>query len=280
MARKRMFDNEVINQDSFFDLPKEAIALYFLLGMNADDEGFVAPKRILRLYGISEDNLKVLVAKSYVIKFETGVIVITDWKRNNYLDKNKVVETIYQKEKKLIDYNEQTQKYQWLNQSLTEVKPELNESLRSIEENSIEENSIEENSIDNKSSIVVAEGEITDKEIEPDINNKKKIPYDEIVKLYHQICLSLPKVIKLTESRKKTIKARYEEYDRDIGVFRKVFQYAEDNDFYKGNNNNNWKADFDWLISPNKMIKILEKANNVEMKEEKTEEKANERKWQ
>ena len=169
----------------------------------------------------------------------------------------------------------QTPKYQWLNQSLTEVKPELNESLRSIEENSIEENSI-----DNKSSIVVAEGEITDKEIEPDINNKKKIPYDEIVKLYHQICLSLPKVIKLTESRKKTIKARYEEYDRDIGVFRKVFQYAEDNDFYKGNNNNNWKADFDWLISPNKMIKILEKANNVEMKEEKTEEKANERKWQ
>lgn len=150
MARKRMFDNEIINQDSFLDLPKEAIALYFLLGMNADDEGFIAPKKILRLYGIAEDNLKVLVAKNYVIEFETGVIVITDWKRNNYLDKNKVVKTIYQEEKKLLTYNEQTQKYQWLNQSLTEVKPELNESLRSIVENSIEEYSIEENSSSRK----------------------------------------------------------------------------------------------------------------------------------
>lgn len=150
MARKRMFDNEIINQDSFLDLPKEAIALYFLLGMNADDEGFIAPKKILRLYGIAEDNLKVLVAKNYLIEFETGVIVITDWKRNNYLDKNKVVKTIYQEEKKLLAYNEQTQKYQWLNQSLTEVKPELNESLRSIVENSIEEYSIEENSSSRK----------------------------------------------------------------------------------------------------------------------------------
>lgn len=150
MARKRMFDNEIINQDSFLDLPKEAIALYFLLGMNADDEGFIAPKKILRLYGIAEDNLKVLVAKNYVIEFETGVIVITDWKRNNYLDKNKVVKTIYQEEKKLLFYNEQTQKYQWLNQSLTFVKPELNESLRSIEENSIVEYRIEENSSNKK----------------------------------------------------------------------------------------------------------------------------------
>lgn len=143
MARKRMFDLDIINQDSFFDLPMDAKALYFLLGMEADDEGFVSPKKVLRLYGGTEDSLKVLALKEYIIPFQTGVIVITDWKRNNYLDKNKVKPTIYQEERQLLQYDEQTQKYQ----SLTKVKPKLNQSLTKVylEENSIEENSIEEN---------------------------------------------------------------------------------------------------------------------------------------
>lgn len=136
MARKRMFDLEIINQDSFLDLPMESKALYFLLGMEADDEGFVAPRKVLRLYGGTEDGLKVLIAKNFIIPFSTGVIVITDWKRNNYLDKNKVKETIYQDEKRQLQYNEQTEKYE----SLTKVKQKLNQY--SIEENSIEENSI------------------------------------------------------------------------------------------------------------------------------------------
>lgn len=145
MARKRMFDLDIINQDSFFDLPMDAKALYFLLGMEADDEGFVSPKKVLRLYGGTEDSLKVLIAKKYIIPFETGVIVITDWKRNNYLDKNKTKPTIYQNEKMQIMYDENSQKYI----SLTEVKPKLNQSLTkvNVEENRIVENSIEENSI-------------------------------------------------------------------------------------------------------------------------------------
>lgn len=141
MARKRMFDLDIINQDSFFDLPMDAKALYFLLGMEADDEGFVSPKKVLRLYGGTEDSLKVLIAKKYIIPFETGVIVITDWKRNNYLDKNKTKPTIYQDEKMQIMYDENSQKYI----SLTEVKPKLNQSLEkvNVEENRIEENRIE-----------------------------------------------------------------------------------------------------------------------------------------
>ena len=136
MARKRMFDLEIINQDSFLDLPMESKALYFLLGMEADDEGFVAPRKVLRLYGGTEDSLKVLIAKNFIIPFSTGVIVITDWKRNNYLDKKRVKETIYQEEKKQLTYNEKTEKYE----CLTNVKQMLNENR--IEENRIEENSI------------------------------------------------------------------------------------------------------------------------------------------
>lgn len=132
MARKRMFDLEIINQDSFLDLPMESKALYFLLGMEADDEGFINPKKVLRLYGGTEDSLKVLILKNFVIPFSTGVIVITDWKRNNYLDKSRVKETIYQEEKNQLTYNNKTQKYE----CSTNVKQMLNEY--SIDKNSIE----------------------------------------------------------------------------------------------------------------------------------------------
>lgn len=154
MARKRMFDNDIINQDEFLELPSEAKALYFLLGMEADDEGFVAPRRVLRLHNINNDNLKILIAKGYLIPFESGVVVITDWKRNNYLDKNKIKSTIYVDEIKLLNFDEEKQRYV-LNVVIPTVKPELNQSLTEVKqkftqyrvvENRVDENSIDENS--------------------------------------------------------------------------------------------------------------------------------------
>ena len=134
-----MFDLDIINQDSFIELPMDAIALYFLLGMEADDEGFVNPKRVMKLYGGKEDSIKVLSAKGYLIPFESGVVVITDWKRNNYLNKDRIKPTIYSYEKSLLNYDEITQKYSMFNKCLTNVH---------IEEKRIVENSREENSID------------------------------------------------------------------------------------------------------------------------------------
>lgn len=150
MARKRMFDSEIINQDSFLDLPMEAKAIYFLLGMEADDEGFVSPKKVLRLHGGNNDSLKILIAKQFIIPFTTGVVVITDWKRNNYLNKNKVKETIYQDEKRQLMFDETIEKYKLIECSningLTKVKTELNNGLTRIEENRVEESSIDKSS--------------------------------------------------------------------------------------------------------------------------------------
>lgn len=136
MAQKRMFDKDVIGLDGFLDLPMEAKGLYFLLGMEADDEGFVNPKKVVRLYGGSEDSIKLLIVKGFLIPFQSGVVVITDWRRNNYLDKKRIKQTIYQDEKSQIEYEELSQRYQ----CLTDVKQMLRENR--IEENSIEENSI------------------------------------------------------------------------------------------------------------------------------------------
>lgn len=151
MARKRMFDSEIIGQDSFIDLPMEAKALYFLLGMEADDEGFVNYKRVLRLYGGMEDSIKILAMKGFIIPFKSGVVVITDWNINNYLDKNRVTKTIYQLEKKQLIFNQVTKKYEMLlNPLKSSVKHSLNKCLTSIEESSIEENRREENNVATK----------------------------------------------------------------------------------------------------------------------------------
>jgi len=140
MAQKRMFDKSIIENDYFMDLPMGSKALYFLLGMEADDEGFVSPKRVLKLYGGSDDDIKVLISKNFIIPFESGVVVITDWKINNWLDKRRIKETRYQLEKATL--NIENGRY------IQGAKQVLSKCLESIEENSIEENSIEEYSIE------------------------------------------------------------------------------------------------------------------------------------
>ena len=132
-----MFDKGLLETDAFMDMPMASKALYFLLGMEADDEGFVSPGRVMRIYGGNPDDLKVLIAKNYVIQFKSGVIVITDWNENNYLDKNRIKETKYQAEKQLLTLS--SNKYRMLNKSLTDVKPMLNQY--SIGEYSISNNS-------------------------------------------------------------------------------------------------------------------------------------------
>lgn len=109
MAQKRMFDKAVIDTDRFMDLPVSAKALYFLLGMEADDEGFVSYKKVLRIHGGNEDDILVLTAKNFVIKFETGVVVITDWRKNNWLDSRRIKPTEYVTEKDLLAITKENQ---------------------------------------------------------------------------------------------------------------------------------------------------------------------------
>lgn len=100
MAERRMFSKVVIDSDTFLDMPLSAQALYFHLSMRADDDGFVNnPKRIQAYVGASTDDLKILLAKHFLIPFESGVVVIKHWKIHNYIQKDRYKETYYQKEK-------------------------------------------------------------------------------------------------------------------------------------------------------------------------------------
>ena len=102
-----MFSLDIVDSDLFLDMSKTAQLLYFNLGMRADDDGFIQnPKRLLRMLGTDEDDLKLLIAKGFVIHFETGVIVMTHWRQNNYIQKDRYKETLHKAEKHLLNVDE------------------------------------------------------------------------------------------------------------------------------------------------------------------------------
>jgi len=98
MANRRMFAKDIVETDDFLDMGQGSQALYFHLGIQSDDHGFIQPKRIMRMTGASDDDLKVLIAKQFVIPFDSGVIVIRHFKRNNYLQNDRLKDTLYQEE--------------------------------------------------------------------------------------------------------------------------------------------------------------------------------------
>ena len=103
MAQKRMFTMKIVDSDAFLDMPLSTQCLYFHLNMRADDDGFVGnPKRIQRTIGATDDDLKLLIAKRFVLVFENGVIVIKHWRMHNTLQSDRYTPTAYVDEKSML----------------------------------------------------------------------------------------------------------------------------------------------------------------------------------
>ena len=120
MANKRMFSKEITDSDAFIDMPLSSQALYFHLGMTADDDGFINnPKRIQRSIGASNDDMTLLFAKGFVIPFESGIVVIKHWRINNTIQKDRYHPTKYQEEYALL--SEKTNKAYTLTNSYPEL---------------------------------------------------------------------------------------------------------------------------------------------------------------
>lgn len=104
MAERRMFAKTIIDSDAFLDMPLSTQALYFHLSMRADDEGFINnPKKIQRMIGASDDDLKLLMAKNFIIPFESGIVVVKHWKIHNYIQRDRFKPTVYQDEKAMLE---------------------------------------------------------------------------------------------------------------------------------------------------------------------------------
>ena len=171
MAEKRMFTQKIVDSDAFLDMPLSTQALYFHLNMRADDDGFVNnPKRIQRTIGASDDDLKVLIAKRFLICFENGIIVIKHWRMHNALRKDRYKETQYSKQLSLLEVKE--------NGAYTEKKPDADTMATTWQPNGNQltpQYSIGKNSIDKYSVDVV---EVNDNQTDTDYtDNDSKLEY-------------------------------------------------------------------------------------------------------
>ena len=234
-----MFTQKIIDSDAFLDMPLSTQALYFHLNMRADDDGFINnPKRIQRTIGASDDDLKLLITKRFVIAFDSGVIVIKHWRMHNTLRKDRYKPTYYQEEYAQLESKENdsyTERLLLGNQMATTWQPNDNQTVPQIR--------LDKDSIDKDSK-------------EDDIMCNSKTDFQHIINLYNSICISLSKVTSLSVARKKAIKARLNTYS--VEQFETMFKKAEASNFLKGQNNRNWQANFDWLIKDSNFAKVLD----------------------
>ena len=182
-AERRMFAKTIVLSDAFLDMSLGARCLYMTFGMLADDDGFVnAPKSIMRQCGASEDDFKVLIAKKFVIPFESGVIVIKHWRINNYLQKDRIQPTKYQDE---------------LSELMVEDNGAYTAKTDNVYIDSVytDKNSIDKSSIDKSNNIIVRSDKLSEPKADvsaiPLNDGSEWLPdkklYDEYVRLYPNV---------------------------------------------------------------------------------------------
>lgn len=102
MAERRMLSKSIIDTDQFQNMSFSARTLYMDLVLNADDDGFISPRKVIRMIGASYEDLNELVENDYLFQFSTGVVVIIDWAIHNTIRKDMYRASLYTKEKALI----------------------------------------------------------------------------------------------------------------------------------------------------------------------------------
>lgn len=261
MANKRMFNIKIIDSDAFLDMPLSAQCLYFHLNMRADDDGFIGnPKRVMRTIGAADDDLKLLIAKRFILLFNGGVVVIKHWRIHNCIQGDRYVPTVYQDEAKMLgikankaytlDNSKQIKAVSMsetqCNQNGNILETECNQNISTLE-TKCNQNVSADIDID------------LDKDIDLDIytyTSKKPVNYKKYVAMYNATCPSLPRVTKLSDARKRAIKSLVSKYSDD--EIKRAFEIAQKSNFLKGNGGGTWKATFDWLIKDSNMAKVLD----------------------
>lgn len=238
MAERRMFTQKIVDSDAFLDMPLSSQALYFHLNMRADDDGFVNnPKKIQRMIAASEDDLKLLIAKRFILSFENGVVVIKHWRMHNLLRKDRYNPTQYVAQKNTLQIKD--------NGAYTEKALELPEDTMTT---TWQPNGNQTATQDRKGKDSIVQDSIEKGNVEDTCQ--------QIADIFNSLCPSLPSVRTLSQTRIEKLKTLLNTYSLDD--FRELFITAEDSDFLKGKNKRNWTATFDWLIEDQNIPKVLE----------------------
>lgn len=267
MAQKRMFTMKIVDSDAFLDMPATTQCLYFHLNMRADDDGFIGnPKRIMKITGASEDDLRLLIAKRFVLTFEDGVIVIKHWRMHNTLSRDRYVETSYTDEKKMLLLKDNG------SYSLTGGNP--------IDDTRLIERSGRQTQQRRSKDATKTHAEKNiglDKDIDIDIDkekdNKLIVSKDTICQTdvrrvieewnkLQEVGINPIRDIKPSSKRYQLLKGRIREYG--INEVLNAINNVRNSDFLRGENNRGWMITFDWFVKPNNFLKTLEGNYNKE----------------
>ena len=243
MAQRRMFTLAVVDTDRFNDMPMSARLLYYELGMRADDDGFVSsPKKIVKMTGCTEDDLRVLMAKGFVICFDSGVLVITEWKLHNYIPSDRYHKTIYQDEAKQLTIENNVYMLTAVsNSDTTCIQP----VYKMDTEDRLGKDRIGKDRL----------GKDKDT-LSTSVDAPPRFDYQAVVDLFNAACVSLPRVQKLNDKRRRAIKNA----SKLLGEisFEELFARVEKSDFLTGRTGKWSGCGFDWILQPSNLTKILE----------------------
>ena len=247
MAEKRMFAKTIIDSDAFLDMPLSTQALYFHLSMRADDDGFINnPKKVQRMIGCSDDDLRILIAKNFIIPFESGIVVIKHWRIHNYIRSDRYKSTIYQNEMSMLT-SEENKEY------VLGIPSDIPNGNQMDTQYRLDENRLDKSSIDNKSSKEDYNSHLDD--------DSSKNVYPEIVELWNTLePYGIKKIRSIASGSKRHVylRTRLKQYGYDS--FAEIVENIKESDFLQGRvySKSPFVVYFDWVILPNNYPKVLE----------------------
>ena len=266
LANKRMFTMKIVDTDAFLDMPLSTQCLYFHLNMRADDDGFIGnPKRIEKIIGANDDDLKLLIAKRFVILFDDGVIVIKHWRMHNTLSRDRYIETSYTDEKKKLLLKDNGS-YSLTNGNSIDDTKLIERSNRQTQKRrkTDEQKTHSDKDIGLDKDLELDLDIELDKDKEKDINDlivsKDTIRQTDVQRIIDEWNtleeFGITPVKRMTPKREQAVKARIRQNHMDDIL--EAIENIRHSSFLQGQNKEGWMITFDWFLKPGNFAKVFE----------------------
>lgn len=260
MANKRMFTMKIVDTDAFLDMPLSTQCLYFHLNMRADDDGFIGnPKRIEKIIGANDDDLKLLIAKRFVILFDDGVIVIKHWRMHNTLSRDRYIETSYTDEKKKLLLKDNGS-YSLTNGNSIDDTKLIERSNRQTQNRRKIDVQKTHSDIDKDIDSDIELDKDKEKDIKDLIVSKDTIRQTDVQRIINEWNtleeFGITPVKRMTPKREQAVKARIRQ--NCVEDILEAIENIRRSTFLQGQNKNGWMVTFDWFLKPGNFAKVFE----------------------